>query len=110
VLRENQNGGADFSPVEKPFGIFDTHVDTAVAGRVTEIIVPGCSVEAVTLVKIHGPGDIGDVVAWASHAGGFKLDVDLIIAGDGGGGCLASGDDKLGMGENTIFKGIYSLS
>src|SRR5690349_21109090 len=36
-------------PIEKPFGFFGTHVDTAVTHRGSKIVMPVCAMEGVTL-------------------------------------------------------------
>ena len=50
--------GADFSPVENYFGIWDGHIDTAVRHGSTEFVVPVSAVNAIATVKIHGVGDV----------------------------------------------------
>lgn len=107
-LGEDENGSADRSPVEKPVGVLDTHVDTAVAAGGAEMVVPRGAVQTVTLIKIHSPGDIRNVVAWPGHAGRFELDVDGEVAGDGGVGGHACGDDELFL-ENTVFVSVGTL-
>lgn len=94
--------------MEKPVGVFDTHVDTAVATGGAEMVVPRGAVQTVTLIKIHSPGDIRNVVAWAGHAGRFELDVDGEVAGDGGVGGHACGDDELFL-EGTVFVSVGTL-
>ena len=69
-LRKNKDGGANFCPVIEPVGVFGAHVYTAVGHGGAEVVVPVGTVEAVTLIKIHGPGNIGQIIAGAGHAGG----------------------------------------
>lgn len=59
MLGEDEDGGADFGPVIEPVGIFGAHVYTAVGHGGAEITMPVGAVEAVALIKIHSPGDIG---------------------------------------------------
>lgn len=96
--------------MEKPVSIFDAHVDTTMTTGMAKIIIPRCTMKAVAFNKIHGPGDILDVVSWASHASGFQLDVDFVVAGDRREGGYSCSDNKFRVSKDTIFEGVGSLS
>lgn len=73
-----------------------------------KIWIPVGTMEAVTLIKVHGPGDIGDVVPRAGHIGCHVLSFDVVGAGDGGGAPLTSTDLELFL-QDTVFEGICPL-
>lgn len=51
--------------------------------RGAEIIVPIRAVYPVAFIKIHGIGDIWQVVSRPRHGSGIQLDVDLVLASNG---------------------------
>ena len=50
---------ADRSPVEHPFSIRGAHVDTAVAHRMTKVIMPVCAMDSISFIEIHRVWYIG---------------------------------------------------
>ena len=63
--------GADFSPVENYFGIWDGHIDTAVRHGSTEVAMPVGAVDAIVTIKVHGVGNVGKVIIFAGHESGL---------------------------------------
>lgn len=49
--------------MKEPIGVFDAHIDTAVAAGGTKVMIPRSAVEAVTEMEVHGPGNVFDVIA-----------------------------------------------
>ena len=105
---EDEDGGADFGPVVEPVGIGGVHIDTAVGHGSTKIRVPVRAVKAVTLEKVHGPRNIGQIVTRSGHAGGFQFYIDGVAAGDSREGGDAGGNDKL-FEEKAVFVDISFL-
>ena len=49
-------------PVEEPLGVGDGEIDAPVAHRVSEVVMPVCSVDCITPDKEHRPWDVGEII------------------------------------------------
>src|SRR5690606_22338298 len=54
--------GADLGKIEEPLRVWDAQVDTSVAHRRSEIVVPVGAVETVASEKIHDVGHVTQIV------------------------------------------------
>lgn len=106
--RKDEDGSPNLGPVVEPVGVWGGQIDTAVRHRCAEVTMPVGAVEAVALVKVHGPRDIGQVVPRSGHAGFFQFDVNSVVAENGGVGGDTGGDQKL-FEEQTVFVGVDFL-
>src|SRR5689334_8823304 len=80
-------------PTEEPFGFLGTHVDTAMAHRHTEVLMPVGTVEGMSLRREEtGPGHarelvvvgVGEEIAVAHVLGGiFLQDAEFALGGLG---------------------------
>lgn len=80
----NDNPGSDICKIKYPIGIRGSHVDTSMAHRGAEIIMPVGPMDTITFVKIHGVRDICQIIARSCHVGAEKFDIDLVFSYHGG--------------------------
>ena len=87
----NDHGRSDFGEIEHPCGIACAHIHTSVAHRVPKIVVPVGAVDAITGVKIHGIGHVGQVIPRSSHICVQVFDINVISACNCRMGCNPGG-------------------
>lgn len=79
ILAGGYNGAR---PLVEPPGVLSPQVDTAMAHRLAEIVVPVGTVKGVGSVKEHDIRDIGQIVAGTGHGLRADLQVNVVAACD----------------------------
>ena len=80
----NDNPGSDICKIKYPIGVCSSHVDTSMAHRGAEIIMPVSPVDTIAFVKIHGVRHICQIVTRSCHIGAEQFDIDLVFTDYGG--------------------------
>ena len=74
---------ADLRPIVEPMGIVDRQIHTAVAHRMTKVVVPVGPVDRIVAGKIHHSGAVGQTVRLCPHPAAHRLrlyfQVDLVM-------------------------------
>lgn len=94
--------------VEDPLGFGSGHVDTPVTHGIAEVVMPVGSMKGIALIEIHDVGNIGQVVAGATHGLGVEHPVDFVVPLNSGGVGQAGGDANRAH-QNTVLIGIEHL-
>lgn len=83
TLAVDDHKGASGGPVEQPFGLGSFHIDTAVAHRPPEVVVPISAMDGISPVKIHRPRNIGQIVTRSGHQSRSVFGINPEPAGHG---------------------------
>jgi len=113
-LGNNCDGSIYRCPLEKPLCVWGVHVYTAMAHGVAEVAVPIGTVKAIAFVKIHRPGNVGQVVIVnafdaTAHVVELVFFVNFVFTCDRRVVRCTGRDDEF-FEKNTVFKGINTLS
>ena len=65
---------------EDLFGLFGFEVDTAVAHRLAEVVVPVGPVDGIARVKVHRIRHLRQIIIGSGHESRLQLPVDVVFA------------------------------